>query len=78
MVQVWVQQSQRQLDKMASASLERSRRSLAQYMRSFGEFLMQQAAITEDNSPEPAPEVERQAEQPLAESRSEVPSETQY
>lgn len=76
--QVWVQQSQRQLDKMASANLERSRRSLAQYMRRFGEFLMQQAAITEDNSTEPAPEVERQAELPLAESRSEVPSETQY
>ena len=70
--QVWIQQSQRQLEKLVLANLERSRRNLSQYMKSFGESLIQQAGITEQVPQAPAPETESQTELPLEQSLIEV------
>ena len=42
--------------------------NLSQYMKSFGESLIQQAAVTEEIPREPAPNPESQFDLPLAES----------
>lgn len=72
--QVWLQQAQRQLDKMASENLDRSRRNLAECMKSFGEFLIQQAATTKEERAAGVPD--SQAQLPLEETFSEAPSKT--
>jgi hypothetical protein len=58
--QVWVQQSQRQIEKLAADSIEKTRLSLSQMMKSLGESLIQQAIpqapASQTTFPDTAPE----------------------
>jgi hypothetical protein len=74
--QVWIQQAQRELEKLASASLERNRRNLARYVRCIGESLIQRVAVTEEFSQGSDLNTESQIELPLAESLLAVFSES--
>jgi hypothetical protein len=70
--QVWVQQAQRQLENLAAENFDRSRRNLSQYMKSFGESLIQQALSTEDVARERVQAAETQSQLPLDKSLQEV------
>jgi hypothetical protein len=63
--QVWVQQSQRQIEQMAADSIEKTRLSLSQMMKNLGESLIQQA-IPPAPGPEPATPQVQSAESPDA------------
>jgi hypothetical protein len=65
--QVWIQQAQRELEKLARESLERNRRNLTQYVKTIGESLIRQA-FAEELHPEETSRPEDQIELPLSDS----------
>ena len=75
--QVWIQQAQRQLEKLASENLERTRQTLSQYMKSYGESVIRQASVEAETPGQPSLALESQPVAPAPEFLAEISSEPQ-
>ena len=75
--QVWIQQAQRQLEKLASENLERTRQTLSQYMKSYGESVIRQASVEAETPGQPSLAFESQPVAPVPELLAEISSEPQ-
>ncbi|MBI4480953.1 MAG: PilZ domain-containing protein [Acidobacteria bacterium] len=75
--QVWIQQAQRQLEKLASENLERTRQNLSQYMKSYGESVIRQASTEAETPAQSSLAFESQPAAPAPELLAEISSEPQ-